>query len=105
MEPVSVAASLLTVLAAAVTAGRALERLCSARLASKNLAALVNEVSVFVEPAASMECLRQPQCQVHRLEGSAEQCAPSCSRASRDLTGLWELGPHHRARGSNDNKA
>ncbi|KAL9593600.1 MAG: hypothetical protein Q9219_007474 [cf. Caloplaca sp. 3 TL-2023] len=45
MDPVSVAASLLTVLGAAATAGRALDHLSSLRHAPDHLIALVNEVS------------------------------------------------------------
>ncbi|KAL9017831.1 MAG: hypothetical protein Q9185_004846 [Variospora sp. 1 TL-2023] len=45
MDPISVAASLLTVLGAAATAGRALDRLSSLRHAPDHLVALVNEIS------------------------------------------------------------
>ncbi|KAL8997543.1 MAG: hypothetical protein Q9169_003238 [Polycauliona sp. 2 TL-2023] len=45
MDPISVAASVLTVLGAAATAGRALDRLQSSRQAPEHLLALVNEVS------------------------------------------------------------
>ncbi|KAI4184709.1 MAG: hypothetical protein L6R41_004570, partial [Letrouitia leprolyta] len=45
MDPVSVAASVLTLLGAAATAGRALERLSTLKHAPDNLVALVNEVS------------------------------------------------------------
>ncbi|KAL8697163.1 MAG: hypothetical protein Q9201_007272 [Fulgogasparrea decipioides] len=45
MDPVSVAASILTVLGAAATAGRALDHLSSLKHAPDNLIALVNEVS------------------------------------------------------------
>ncbi|KAI4174725.1 MAG: hypothetical protein LQ343_002096 [Gyalolechia ehrenbergii] len=45
MDPVSVAASLLTLLGAAATAGRALDRLSSLKHAPDHLIALVNEVS------------------------------------------------------------
>ncbi|KAL8896422.1 MAG: hypothetical protein Q9192_003102 [Flavoplaca navasiana] len=45
MDPISVAASVLTVLGAAATAGRALDRLQSSRQAPEHLVALVNEVS------------------------------------------------------------
>ncbi|KAI4125496.1 MAG: hypothetical protein LQ338_004198 [Usnochroma carphineum] len=45
MDPVSVAASVLTVLGAAATAGRALDHLSSLRHAPDHLVALVNEVS------------------------------------------------------------
>ena len=47
MDPVSVTASLLTVLGAACTAGRALEHLSRLRHAPDQLIALTNEVSVF----------------------------------------------------------
>ena len=46
MDPVSVAASLLTVLGAAGTATRALEHLSDIRHAPDQLLALINEVSV-----------------------------------------------------------
>ncbi|KAL8687366.1 MAG: hypothetical protein Q9218_006442 [Villophora microphyllina] len=45
MDPISIAASLLTVLGAAATAGRALDHLSSLRHAPDSLIALVNEVS------------------------------------------------------------
>ncbi|KAL8939547.1 MAG: hypothetical protein Q9216_003307 [Gyalolechia sp. 2 TL-2023] len=45
MDPVSVAASVLTLLGAAATAGRALDRLSSLKHAPDHLIALVNEVS------------------------------------------------------------
>ena len=45
MDPVSVAASLLTVLGAAGTAARALEHLSNIRHAPDQLLALINEVS------------------------------------------------------------
>ncbi|KAI4232309.1 MAG: hypothetical protein LQ349_005098 [Xanthoria aureola] len=45
MDPISVAASVLTVLGAAATAGRALDRISSSRQAPEHLIALVNEVS------------------------------------------------------------
>ena len=45
MDPISLAASLLTVLGAAATVGRSLERLSSPRHAPDQLVALINEVS------------------------------------------------------------
>ncbi|KAL8912723.1 MAG: hypothetical protein Q9172_007453 [Xanthocarpia lactea] len=45
MDPISVAASILTVLGATATAATALNHLCQARHASQHLIALVNEVS------------------------------------------------------------
>ncbi|KAL9040139.1 MAG: hypothetical protein Q9214_004603, partial [Letrouitia sp. 1 TL-2023] len=44
MDPISLAASLLTVIGAAATAGRTLEKLSSARYAGDQLDALINEV-------------------------------------------------------------
>lgn len=44
MDPISLAASLLTVIGAAATTGRTLEKLSSARYAGDQLDALVNEV-------------------------------------------------------------
>ena len=49
MDPVSVAASLLTVLGAAGAAGRALEHLSNIRHSSDQLLALINEVSTTLE--------------------------------------------------------
>lgn len=48
MDPVSVAASVLTLLGAAATAGRALERLSTLKHAPDNLVALVNEVETHL---------------------------------------------------------
>lgn len=45
MDPISIAASLLTVLGAAATAGRALDHLSSLRHAPDHLIALLNEVN------------------------------------------------------------
>ena len=44
MDPISIAASVLTVLGAAATTGRMLERLSSARYSGDQLQALNNEV-------------------------------------------------------------
>lgn len=44
MDPISLAASLLTVIGAAATTGRTLEKLSSARYAGDQLDALINEV-------------------------------------------------------------
>ncbi|MCJ1236859.1 hypothetical protein MMC14_004841 [Varicellaria rhodocarpa] len=45
MDPLSIGASVLAVLGAAATAGRALEKLCRLRHAPDDLIALINEVS------------------------------------------------------------
>ena len=52
MDPVSVAASLLTLVSAASTTGRALEQISNVRHAPDQLLALVNEVSAFYFPVS-----------------------------------------------------
>ena len=44
MDPISIGASILTVLGAAATAAQTLEKLCSLRHAPDDLVALINEV-------------------------------------------------------------
>ena len=85
MDPISVAASLFTVLGAAATASRALEYLISLRHAPDQLAALINEVSVFYNPESILWMEGSLSCPDGRLAGSAEQCTRSCSRANQDI--------------------
>ena len=55
MEPLSVAASVIAVLGAASAAGRGLQHVLALRNAPDQVIALINEVSVFVNPKSRAE--------------------------------------------------